>query len=181
MLYAGRLTREKGIDRLADAFLAARERDPRLHLVLAGGGPEEAELRARLGEQRRSSAGSRARRWPRSTRARTRSCSPARPTRSGRWCSRRRRAGCRSSRSAGADRASLIADGESGLLAGPEPAALAEALLSVIASPLLRERLRRGGLQAVRERTWERSMERLAAGYRTALRDGAAAGAREVA
>ncbi|MEA2192472.1 MAG: hypothetical protein QOI73_2593, partial [Solirubrobacteraceae bacterium] len=50
VLYAGRLTREKGADLLADAFLAARERDPRLHLVLAGGGPEEDELRARLGE-----------------------------------------------------------------------------------------------------------------------------------
>jgi glycosyltransferase involved in cell wall biosynthesis len=36
--------------RLADAFLAARERDPRLHLCLAGGGPEEDAQRERLGE-----------------------------------------------------------------------------------------------------------------------------------
>src|SRR6185436_1183216 len=50
VLYAGRLTREKGADLLADAFLAARERDPRLHLWLAGGGPEEDALRERLGE-----------------------------------------------------------------------------------------------------------------------------------
>src|SRR6185436_8401540 len=50
VLYAGRLTKEKGADLLADAFLAARERDPRLHLCLAGGGPEEDALRARLGE-----------------------------------------------------------------------------------------------------------------------------------
>ncbi|HEV2786299.1 MAG TPA: glycosyltransferase, partial [Solirubrobacteraceae bacterium] len=50
MLYAGRLTREKGADLLAKAFLQARARDPRLHLVLAGGGPEEHFLRARLGE-----------------------------------------------------------------------------------------------------------------------------------
>ena len=49
VLYAGRLTREKGVDLLADSFLAARARDPRLHLLLAGGGPEEAALRARLG------------------------------------------------------------------------------------------------------------------------------------
>ena len=45
----GRLTREKGADLLADAFLAARARDPRLELYLAGGGPEEDALRARLG------------------------------------------------------------------------------------------------------------------------------------
>ena len=50
VLYGGRLTREKGADLLADAFLAARERDPRLHLCLAGGGPEEDALRERLGE-----------------------------------------------------------------------------------------------------------------------------------
>ncbi|MDQ3770371.1 MAG: glycosyltransferase, partial [Actinomycetota bacterium] len=49
VLYVGRLTREKGADLLADAFLAVRDRDPRLHLVLAGGGPEEEALRERLG------------------------------------------------------------------------------------------------------------------------------------
>ena len=49
VLYAGRLTTEKGVGLLADAFLAARAADPRLHLVLAGGGPEEAALRELLG------------------------------------------------------------------------------------------------------------------------------------
>ena len=50
VLYAGRLTREKGADLLADAFLAARARDPRLHLLLAGGGPEEDACARRLGD-----------------------------------------------------------------------------------------------------------------------------------
>ena len=49
VLYAGRLTREKGVDLLADAFIRAHEADPRLHLLLAGGGPEEEALRDRLG------------------------------------------------------------------------------------------------------------------------------------
>ena len=58
VLYAGRLSKEKGVELLADAFLEAHRRDPRLHLVLAGGGPEEELLRARLGEHApRSSAG----------------------------------------------------------------------------------------------------------------------------
>ena len=52
VLYAGRLTREKGVDLLAESFLRARDADPRLHLLLAGGGPEEDELRARLGDAR---------------------------------------------------------------------------------------------------------------------------------
>ena len=49
VLYAGRLSKEKGVELLAEAFLRARERDPRLHLLLAGGGPEEGALRERLG------------------------------------------------------------------------------------------------------------------------------------
>ena len=44
------MTREKGVDLLADAFLRARRSEPRLHLLLAGGGPEEGELRERLGD-----------------------------------------------------------------------------------------------------------------------------------
>jgi glycosyltransferase involved in cell wall biosynthesis len=49
VLYAGRLTKEKGAGLLVDAFEAALARDQRLHLVLAGGGPEEGSLRRRLG------------------------------------------------------------------------------------------------------------------------------------
>ncbi|HEY2767306.1 MAG TPA: glycosyltransferase, partial [Solirubrobacteraceae bacterium] len=51
VLYAGRITAEKGADLLADAFLDAHARDPRLHLVLAGGGPEQERLRKRVGAQ----------------------------------------------------------------------------------------------------------------------------------
>src|SRR4029077_8914018 len=50
ILYSGRLTREKGVNLLAESFLRAHQADPRLHLLLAGGGPEESELRARLGD-----------------------------------------------------------------------------------------------------------------------------------
>ncbi|MGZ4274660.1 MAG: glycosyltransferase, partial [Solirubrobacteraceae bacterium] len=50
VMYCGRLTKEKGVDLLADAFLRVRAEDPRLHLVLAGGGPEEGVLRERLGD-----------------------------------------------------------------------------------------------------------------------------------
>ena len=49
VLYAGPLASEKEMRLLADAFLAALRRDERLHLTLAGGGPEEHPLHARLG------------------------------------------------------------------------------------------------------------------------------------
>jgi glycosyltransferase involved in cell wall biosynthesis len=47
--------------------------------------------------------------------------------------------------------------------------ALADAVLQLAASPLLRRRLAAAALTAVRERTWERALDRLAAGYREAL------------
>ena len=77
--------------------------------------------------------------------------------------------------------ASLIEAGVSGMLAGPSVPQLAEALLAVTGSELLRSRLRRGGLAAVRTRSWERALDRLGAGYRRALDPGARSGAREIA
>ena len=49
MLYSGRITREKGVELLAETFLAARARDERLHLMVAGGGPEQERLASLLG------------------------------------------------------------------------------------------------------------------------------------
>jgi glycosyltransferase involved in cell wall biosynthesis len=130
VLYVGRLTKEKGVDLLADAFLAARERDPRLHLVLAGGGPEEEQLRDRLGTARRSWAGSPAGIWRAHMRGAPTCCSQAAPTRSA------GRARAQASGAAGRRRrrgpATLIEHGETGLLAPPRADAIAEALLSVV-------------------------------------------------
>jgi glycosyltransferase involved in cell wall biosynthesis len=64
---------------------------------------------------------------------------------------------------------SLIADGETGLLRHPDPGALADAVLALAESPLLRERIARGALAAIGERTWERSLARLAEGYRAVI------------
>jgi glycosyltransferase involved in cell wall biosynthesis len=77
--------------------------------------------------------------------------------------------------------ASLIEHGQSGLLAPPDPDSLADALLSVTGGTLLRERLRRGGLAAVREHSWETALDRLATGYRLALAAADARRAREIA
>lgn len=47
LLYAGRLSREKGVDVLLDAFLIARTIDPTLTLRILGDGPERARLERR--------------------------------------------------------------------------------------------------------------------------------------
>ena len=65
--------------------------------------------------------------------------------------------------------ASLISDGETGMLAGPSADELAAALLAIMWTPLLAQRLRKSALAAVRDRSWEGSLAQLAAGYRTAL------------
>jgi glycosyltransferase involved in cell wall biosynthesis len=65
--------------------------------------------------------------------------------------------------------ASLIADGETGLLAPADAGQLGERLVTLVNTPLRRERLRTAALAVVRDRTWEASLQRLAAGYRSAL------------
>ena len=76
---------------------------------------------------------------------------------------------------------SLIENGVTGLLTEPDEGALANAMLSLVEQPLLRERLRRAALAEVRGRTWETALERLAAGYVLALHEHAPQPARSVA
>jgi len=49
VLYAGRLTSEKGVDLLAESFLQAHRAEPRLHLLLAGKRMGEAAVRSARG------------------------------------------------------------------------------------------------------------------------------------
>jgi glycosyltransferase involved in cell wall biosynthesis len=67
------------------------------------------------------------------------------------------------------DAAALIENGRSGVLLPPDPAALAFALRWLARRGAVCERLATGGLLAVRERTWETSLDRLAACWRGAV------------
>jgi glycosyltransferase involved in cell wall biosynthesis/predicted metal-dependent phosphoesterase TrpH len=169
VLYAGRLTKEKGVELLADAFLAARERDSRLHLVLAGGGPEEDDLRARLGD-RATFLG-----WQSGTTLAKVYASAdvfmfaSQTDTFGQVILEAQASGLPVVAVAAGGPRSLIADGETGVLAPADAEALADAVVGLAGAPLVRERLRRAGLAAVRGRTWEGSFQQLAAGYRSAL------------
>jgi glycosyltransferase involved in cell wall biosynthesis/predicted metal-dependent phosphoesterase TrpH len=166
VLYAGRLTSEKGVELLAQAFLGARARDERLHLVLAGGGPEEEALRERLGAHATFLG------WlGGSDLARAYASADAFLFASatdtfGQVILEAQASGLPVVAVDAGGPASLIASGETGLLTNPDPAALAAALLAVTSTPLLAQRLRQGGLAAVRERTWPASLAQLPAGYR---------------
>jgi len=180
VLYAGRLTKEKGVELLADAFLAAHARDPRLHLVLAGGGPEEPELRARLAE-RATFLG-----WLEGdTLARAYASADvflfaSRTDTFGQVLLEAQASGLPVVAVGEGGPLGLMDDGETGLLRPADALELADAVVAVAESELLRSRLRRGALAAVRERTWEASLERLAAGYDVALAGGVGVG-RQVA
>jgi len=180
VLYVGRLTTEKGVDLLADAFLAAHARDPRLHLVLVGGGPEGDALHDRLGNRATFLGWQYGDDLARIYASADAFLFASRTDTFGNVVLEAQASGLPVVAVGEGGPMTLIADGETGLLAVADAQALATAVHQVVDSPLLAERLRRAGLASVRTRTWEAAMERLADGYRRALSAEVAA-AREVA
>ncbi len=174
VLYSGRITREKGADLLADTFLLARERNPRLQLVLAGGGPEEDRLRERVGDAATFLG------WLEGTElARVYACAdmfffPSATDTFGQVILEAQASGLPVLAVAEGGPLSLIEDGVTGLLRKADAPTLADALVELASSPLLLERLSRAALSSVRERTWERALERLGEGYRRVLSPGVA-------
>jgi glycosyltransferase involved in cell wall biosynthesis len=69
-----------------------------------------------------------------------------------------------------------VTDGATGRLCPADAGDLATVVCELAAAPLQRERLARSALEAVRQRTWERSLQRLADGYRRALDPAGASG-----
>jgi glycosyltransferase involved in cell wall biosynthesis/predicted metal-dependent phosphoesterase TrpH len=169
VLYAGRVTREKGAELLAEAFLRARAQDPRLHLVLAGGGPEQERLRERVGEAA-SFLG-----WLRGDQLAHAYASadifffPSATDTFGQVILEAQASGLPVLAVAAGGPLELIEDRVTGLLRNADSAQLASALVELAGSRLLRERLASAALAAVRERTWERALERLSTGYLSAL------------
>jgi glycosyltransferase involved in cell wall biosynthesis/predicted metal-dependent phosphoesterase TrpH len=165
VLYAGRLTREKGAELLAESFLRARERDPRLQLLLAGGGPEEGMLRDRLGEYATFLG------WlDREQLARAYASADiflfcSRTDTYGQVIVQAQASGLPVVAVAEGGPVSLIVDGRTGWLCDPDPDALAAAVAQLAASPFLRERIARAALTEVRGRTWDAALAQLAAGY----------------
>jgi glycosyltransferase involved in cell wall biosynthesis len=181
VLYAGRLTKEKGVELLADAFLTAARQDPRLHLVLAGGGPEEHTLRERLGDQATFLGWLGGQDLARAYASADVFLFASQTDTFGQVILEAQASGLPVVAVDRGGPASLITAGETGLLAPARPEAVAQAVLGLIHTPLLCERLRKSALAVVRERTWESSLQRLGAGYSSALRSPAHSAARDVA
>jgi glycosyltransferase involved in cell wall biosynthesis len=165
VLYAGRLTREKGVELLADTFLRAHRADPRVHLLLAGGGPEAEALRERLGD-RATFLG-----WLEGE-ALARAYASADIFL---FCSRTDtfgqvllEAGASGLPAVAVDEggpSSIVVDGETGRLCEPDAGMLSAAVLQLADSPAWRAKLGRQARDAARGRTWEAAMVQLAEGY----------------
>jgi glycosyltransferase involved in cell wall biosynthesis/predicted metal-dependent phosphoesterase TrpH len=169
VLYSGRITREKGADLLADAFLLAREREPRLQLALAGGGPEQGRLHERLGEAATFLGWLEGEQLARVYASADLFLFPSATDTFGQVILEAQASGLPVIAVAAGGPLSLIEHRVSGLLCAARAEALADAVLELAGSPLLRERLTSAGLAAVRSRTWARALQRLGEGYRCAL------------
>ena len=165
VLYSGRITREKGAELLAEAFLLAREQDPRLHLVLAGDGPEQEQLAERLGAHATFLGWLSGAELARTYANADLFLFPSATDTFGQVILEAQASGLPVVAVAEGGPLSLIEDRVTGLLCEASAPALADAVLELAASPLLRERLSRAALSAVRERTWERALARLGEGY----------------
>jgi len=175
VLYAGRLTREKGVDLLAESFIRAHDRDPRLHLLLAGGGPEEAELRERLGERATFLGWLSGEDLPRAYASADAFLFCSGTDTYGQVILEAAASGLPVVAVAQGGPATLIENRHTGLLCRPDADQIAGTLLQLASSPELRRQLGDAAARAARGRSWERSLGQLAAGYRRAL-DAAATG-----
>jgi glycosyltransferase involved in cell wall biosynthesis/predicted metal-dependent phosphoesterase TrpH len=172
VLYSGRITREKGAELLADAFLLARERSEigrRLHLVLAGGGPEQECVRERLGEHASFLGWLEGEELARAYASADIFVFPSATDTFGQVILEAQASGVPTIALARGGPLSLIEDRVSGLLCEPDAHEIADALLELAGSPLLREHLAVGALRSARLRTWEQTLQRLADGYQRAL------------
>jgi glycosyltransferase involved in cell wall biosynthesis len=169
VLYSGRLTKEKGAELLAESFIRAHARDPRLHLLLAGGGPEEAQLRARLGDRATFLGWLAGEELPRAYASADAFLFASTTDTYGQVILEAAASGLPVVAVAEGGPAILVENRHTGLLCRPDPDHLAGALLQLASSPELRQRLGSAACEATRERSWERSLGQLAGGYRRAL------------
>jgi glycosyltransferase involved in cell wall biosynthesis len=169
VLYAGRLTREKGIDLLAESFLRARKVDPRLHLLLAGGGPEEDELRSRLGGHATFLGWLEGEELARAYASVDIFLFCSTTDTYGQVVLEAGASGVPVVAVAEGGPASLVENRHTGMLCQADPDHIAGTVLQLAASPLLRRHLGASAVRAARERSWERTVEQLAEGYHCAL------------
>jgi len=169
VMYSGRLTKEKGVDLLADSFLLAHERDRRLHLVLAGGGPEQERLAARLGSNATFLGWIDDEEYARAYASADIFLFASRTDTFGQVLLEAQASGLPVVAVAEGGPLELVADGRTGRLCPPDADALASALIELATHPGLRAAMSLQARVASAERSWDDSLVQLASAYARAL------------
>jgi glycosyltransferase involved in cell wall biosynthesis len=162
---------------LTEAFLLARDRDSRLHLVLAGAGNEPRRLGARLGNAVTHLGPLDPDRLAQVYASTDLLVVPAFGDGSAEAILAAQASGLPVLAGDSRGARELIENGRSGCLVTPGPFELAEAIRGLTRRPALLDRLATGGLHAVRGRTWERALGQLAGAWSAALTGDARPGA----
>jgi len=165
------VAREKNLDLIADAFELARARDPRLHLVIAGDGPEAPRLRQRLGANATWLGWLDGDALAAAYASADIFCFASITDTFGQVVLEAQASGLAVLAADAGGPRDLITHGVDGLLEQSTGPAFAAALVELAGSPLLRARLGRAAARNAAERTWERALDRLGAGYDSALAD----------
>ncbi len=169
VLYAGPLTREHGLDLLAEALLLAHQRDARLRLAVAGEGPAEESLRRALGATLTVLGPIGPEQLAAAYATADLFVTPGTSDLFGQSILEAQASGVPVlATDAGAAR-ELIEAGRDGCLVPPLAEALAAAIVGLARRAALCERLMTGGLVAVRRRSESESRDQLAAAYGRAL------------
>jgi glycosyltransferase involved in cell wall biosynthesis len=137
--------------------------------VLAGGGPEQARLAARLRERATFLGWLEGEALATAYASADAFCFPSETDTFGQVVLEAKASGLPVVAVAAGGPRELIDDGIDGLLTSPRAGAIADALTSLSRSPALCERLGTAARASVEGRTWERALDRLAAGYRQVL------------
>ena len=169
VLYAGRLTEEKGVDLLVEAFEAAWEQDQRLRLVVAGGGPEEERMRAALGDRATFLGWLEGDELARAYASADLFLFASRTDTFGQVILEAQASGLPVVAVREGGPAALVREWHDGRLCPPRAEELGSAVAELAASPALRGRLAARALEAARGRTWERAFGALTDGYDRAL------------
>jgi glycosyltransferase involved in cell wall biosynthesis len=169
VLHTGPLAPGAGLDLLIEGFLQAHDRDARLHLVIEGEGPLRDGLARRLGPETATFLGRLDRESLASVYASADLLVFAGDAAFGADAILEAQASGLPVLAVDAGAAlELVQSGRSGCLVAPSAVMLGDALFGLARRERLRDQLATGGLMAVRERTWVRSLAQLADGWAVA-------------
>ena len=169
ILCAGPVTRALGVDLLADAFLIAHDRDPRIRLALAGAGPDVDRICARIGAAATVLGALDPDRLAAVYATADLFVFPGTSEAHAHVILEAQASGLPVLALDTGNAAELIENGRSGCLVAPDPEVLGSAISGLARREALRDRLATGGLIAVRQRSWEHSIAQLAEAYGRAL------------